>query len=358
MMTKFISSIVALILGAAMVVTTAEASPLRGKGFYYGAQNPKHLADLIDASLKKAPKGTSRLSESKCVTDASCGAPIDYFVMAKEADPEGTASLKTVADLPAFMRTLEEEPAPAGRYIVACLRPVGKSFQPVLSCLDRPFEPGEKVWINPVSKRALFASKCGNPIKGPVSPKQVCAEIHFFARPGETVARNAVGGGTAFKDDCFAIKKVGEAEFHAPWPDDCKSAHCTFAASEAFLQKKMWMLASYELEPGEYILRVPASFADKGSQYVTILCLERTKMDWPEFPAEKYTLEQRNEYAKQRDQWIAGHSDSVNVWWNAYHVNSDGIPTAIIWPTETEVPASEPVKMWWRWGVWFQQHPE
>lgn len=238
----------------------------------------------------------------------------------------------------------------------------------------------------------------------PTPPKHACAEINFFARAGDTVARNAVGGGTAFGDDCFAIKKVGEAEFRAPWKDSCASEHCTFAASEAFLHKKMWMLASYELEEGEYVLRVPASFAEKNSPYVTILCLERTKMPWPELPKEmeakaKAALANKPQepvrgsdanayareysvyliafkqwradyaslydemkpavevYSKQRDEWIVGHSDSVNVWPNAYHVGSDGVPRATIYYTEAEVPASEPVKMWWRY-TWVAEHSQ
>lgn len=236
-------------------------------------------------------------------------------------------------------------------------------------------------------------------------PKNACAEIRFFARAGDTVARNAVGGGVAFQDDCFAIKKVGDAEFRAPWKDSCASEHCTFAASEAFLHKKMWMLASYELEEGEYVLRVPASFSEKNSPYVTILCLERTKMPWPEFPKDveakakevlankpqepvrgtnpdayaaeyaKYVVAYQKwrdtyaawysenkkliaDYTERRDQWNEGHSDSVNVWPNAYRVGSDGVPRATIYYSEAEVPAIEPVKMYWRWGVWLQEHPQ
>lgn len=246
----------------------------------------------------------------------------------------------------------------------------------------------------------VLSATVANVANAQVTP--LCAEIHFFARVGDTVVRNAVGGGTAFQDDCFAIKKVGDAEFRAPWKDSCASEHCTFAASEAFLRKKMWMLASYELEEGEYVLRVPASFAEKNSPYVTILCLERTKMVWPEFPKDveakakealankpqepvrgtdpdayaaeyaKYVVAYQKwrdtyaawysenkkliaDYTERRDQWNEGHSDSVNVWWNAYRTGGDGVPRATIYYSEKEVPASESVKMYWRWGVWMQE---
>lgn len=216
---------------------------------------------------------------------------------------------------------------------------------------------GERVLV--YKGQPLISLTCLNvaiPVSKPPAPapELVCAEIHFFARAGDTVTRNAVAGGTPFYDDCFAIKKVGENEFHSPWRDDCASEHCTFAASQAFLKKKVWMLASYELKTGEYILRVPMSFTQKDSPYVTILCLERTKMSWPVRPTGVYTQAQVDEYTKQSAQWNAGHSDSVNVWWNAYHP-INGVPTAIIHYTPREVPASEPIKMYWRF-LWAQEH--
>ena len=393
-------------LSAALVVPgVAEAAQLRGKGFYYGARDHNHVADLIEASLKRNPKGTSLLSESECRAKASCGSPVDYLLMFKEADPEGTADLKTVADVPAFVRGLREELAPKGRYIISCVRPDGKGFRPFLACLERAFKPGERVFVNPITGRPLLAGDCANPIKGPVFPKQVCAEIHFFARQGDTVVRHTPMGSPAFEDDCFAIRRVNETEFHIPWRDACASEHCTFAASEAFLKKKAWKLASYELEPGEYVVRVPLRFAEKNSLYVTVFCIERTKMSWPELPrdmeakvkaalsnkpqepvrgddANAYAREYaayliafkqwRTDYAslydemkpivesysKQRDEWIAGHSDSVNVWWNAYRVGNDGVPRATIYYTQADVPATETVKMYWRWGVWLQEHPQ
>lgn len=364
-MKKFIDMFVALVLSVAFVTpimaqVTSSSVPLRGQPFFKGLESPGELADLIDANIKKNSSGRTKLDAKACRTpgNGSCARPIDYLETVKEADPIGTVHLKTVADLPAFLRTLREEPAPSGRYVLACLRPIGGgNYKAVLGCTDRPFKLGESIWVNPVSNRPLFASDCTNPIKGPAPKETACAEIHLFARAGDTVARNAVGGGTAFQDDCFAIKKAGESEFHSPWKDECASEHCVFEASEIFLKKKMWMIASYELEPGEYVLRVPASFAQKDSSYVTVLCLERTKMAWPEFPPEKYTLAQRNEYGRLREQWIAGHSDSVNVWWNAYRVGSDGVPRATIYYTQAEVPPTETVEMYWRWGVWAQEHP-
>lgn len=362
-MEKFISSIVALILGAALVVSTP-VSAATWKPFLHGVNSPAELAGKIETSLKQNPKGTSMLDSARCKKDGSCATPLNYLEALQQVNPG--AHLTGVAQVPDFLRTLKVIDAPAGEYWISCLQPSGQgTYKAVLHCLSRSFKPGEKVWVDTKSSRIVFASDCTNVVEKPVPLKQACAEILFLARAGDTVARNAVGGGTAFGDDCFAIKKVGDAEFRAPWKDSCASEHCTFAASEAFLHKKMWMLASYELEPGQYILRVPASFAEKNSPYVTILCLERTKMSWPEKPMMEYTHERRGEYIaqrdayiKQRDEWIVGHSDSVNVWWNAYHVGSDGVPRATVHYTEAEVPVAETPKMYWRWGVWVAEHPQ
>ncbi len=368
-MSKIISSIVALILGAALVIPMS-ATAATGKAFMHGIQNPEQLAKMMEASLIKDSIGKSLLDPTKCDGDGSCGS-VFTFLEGLQKHPAGK-HLTDVAQVPGFLRTLKEKDAPSGEYWISCLKsstPVKVAskgtYHVVMHCLSRTFKKGWKVWVDPKTDLIVFDQFCTNPVEKPVSPKMVCAEILFFARAGDTVARNAVGGGTAFGDDCFAIKKVGDAEFRAPWKDSCASEHCTFAASEAFLHKKMWMLASYELEPGQYILRVPASFAEKNSPYVTILCLERTKMSWPEKPTMEYThaqrgeyIAQRDEYIKQRDEWIAGHSDSVNVWWNAYHVGSDGVPRATIYYTEAEVPVAETPKMYWRWGVWVAEHPQ
>lgn len=362
-MSKIISIIVALILGAALAVPMV-ASAAVGKAFLHGVNSPAELASKIEASLAQNPKGTSMLDPARCKKDGSCATPLNYLEALKQVNPG--AHLTSVAQVPDFLRTLKVIDAPAGEYWISCLKPSGQgTYKAVLHCLSRSFKPGEKAWVDPKSDVIVFASDCTNVVEKPVPLKQTCAEIIFFARAGDTVARNAVGGGTAFEDDCFAIKKVGETEFRAPWKDSCASEHCTFAASEAFLHKKMWMLASYELEPGQYILRVPASFAEKNSPYVTVLCLERTKMEWPEKPTLEYThaqreayIAKRDAYIKQRDEWIAGHSDSVNVWWNAYHVGNDGVPRATIYHSEREVPATETVKMYWRYGVWVAEHPQ
>lgn len=410
-MSKIISMFAALVLGAASISAAQAASssvPLRGQPFFKGLENPGQLADLIAANLKQDNSGNTKLDSKACRTpgNGSCARPLDYLESVKEADPKGTVALKTVADLPAFLRTLRKESAPPGRYILACLRPIGGgNYKQVLGCTERPFKPGETIWVNPVSNRPLFASDCTNPIKGPAPLKNVCAEIHLFAREGDTVMRQAVLGSPEFKDDCFAIKKAGETEFHIPWRDACESEHCTFAASEAFLNKKAWNLASYELEPGEYVVRVPIRFTEKNSAYVTTFCIERTKMVWPEFPKDveakakevlankpqepvrgtnpdayaaeyaKYVVAYQKwrdtyaawysenkkliaDYTERRDQWNEGHSDSVNVWPNAYRVGSDGVPRATIYYSEAEVSAIEPVKMYWRWGVWLQEHPQ
>jgi hypothetical protein len=361
-MKKFISSIVALILGAALVVSMP-VSAATWKPFLHGVNSPAELAGKIETSLKQNPKGTSMLDSARCKKDGSCATPLNYLEALQQVNPG--AHLTGVAQVPDFLRTLKVIDAPTGEYWISCLKPSGQGmYKAVLHCLSRSFKKGEKAWIDAKSGVIVFASDCTNVVEKPVPLKQTCAEDHFFARPGDTVIRFAVLGPAAIEDDCFAIKKVGETEFKALFRDECASEHCTFAASEAFLKKKVRKIASYALEPGEHVVRVPAHFAKPESPYVVTYCIERTKMPWPEKPTVEYThaqrgeyIAQRDEYIKQRDEWIDGHSDSVNVWGNAYHVGSDGVPRAFIYASEREVPASETVKMYWRYK-WVAEHPQ
>lgn len=351
-MKKFISMFAALVLSAVMVSAATAAT---WKPFLHGVTSPADLANKIQASLVKDRTGKSMIDPERCKRDGSCATPLNYLEALQKVN--SGAHLKNVNEIHDFLRTLQVIDAPVGKYWISCLKPDGAGYKAEIHCLERSFKKGEKAWIDPKTNVIVFASDCTNVVEKPVSPKQVCAEIYFFARTGDTVVRHTPMGSPAFEDDCFAIKKVGETEFRSPWRDDCASVHCTFAANEAHLNKKAWKLASYELVPGEYVVRVPVSFA-KSSEYVMAFCIERTKMPWPEFPPTGYTLEQRNEYAKQRDEWIAGHSDVVYVWQNAYRVGNDGVPRARIYYTESEVSATETVKMYWRWGVWFREHPE
>lgn len=339
-----------LVFVAAITAKKAHATPV-GKPFLHGVNSPAELANKVEASLAKDREGMSIIDPERCKRDGSCAAPRDYFEMFKAADPE-SVRLTNVAQVPAFLRTLEVAPAPAGEYWISCLKPSGHgTFKPVLHCLSRSFKKGEKAWIDPITKRIVLASDCTNPVEKPVPPKQACVEIHFFTKPGDTVVRFALLGPAAVRDndDCLAVKRAGEPDFERWWKDLCAEIHCDFADDAKFMGQPVRHIGSYETNvPGEHVLRLPAHVAGQGSLYVTALCLERTKMAWPEFPPKGYTLAQRNEYARQRNEWIVGHSDTMNVIWQGYRTSSSGGKVATVYYTRAEVPSGQPV-IYWPW---------
>ncbi|MDP2665834.1 MAG: hypothetical protein Q8P23_04385 [bacterium] len=366
-MKQFISSIVALVLSAVLVVPMAHAVT-GDKGFYYGTEAEQHdlnkvLARLVVNSLLKDHNGNARLSESNCGEKGGCGTPrllVDSFRQMEGLPPVDLSNLVE------FLESLEADENRGGYYDVTSLRPNPKApsgFRAVMDGVQRGFNLGEKAWVYRDKKNnrkiVVLMGHCANPVYRLIpiliiGGEKPCPEIRFFARKGDTVVRHAAMGSPEFKDDrcSFAIKKVGETVFHILWRDACASEHCTFAANEAHLGKKAWMIASYELEEGEYVVRVPTTFVETNSPYVMAFCIERTAIAWPELPSGQYTMAQVDRYTEERGQWIAGHSDVVYVWWNAYRLGTDGVPRATIYHSEAEVPSIETVKMYWRYGVW------
>lgn len=339
-----IIAMLALVI-ATLAHTVAYAAPV-GKPFLHGVSTPTELASKVQASLTKNPKGTSIIDPERCKRDGSCATPANYLEMFQKSDPEARL---TMAQVPDFLRTLRIANAPPDDYWLACLKPNGKGgYQAVLHCLSRKFKPGEKAWMDPKSGRLVLASDCTNPVEKSVPPKLACVEVHFFTKPGDTVVRFDIQGPADVADDCIGVKRAGETDFERWWADECANIHCDFSANAAFMGQPVRLIGSYIPEPGEHVLRIPASFAEKGSLYSVGLCLERTKMAWPEFPLDKYTLVERNEYAKQRDEWIAGHSDTMNVVWRGYRTSSSGVKVATVYYTKAEVPSGQPV-IYWPW---------
>lgn len=343
---------VALVLSAALVIPgVAEAAV--GKPFLHGVSSPADLATRIEASLEKNPKGTSMLDPARCKRDGSCASPIHYLQALQKVDPG--AHLTNVAQVPEFLRTLQVIDAPAGKYWISCLKPTGGSYKVEIHCLERSFKVGEKAWVDKKSGVIVLASDCTNVVEKPVSPKQVCVEIHFTTKTGDTAVRFALLGPANVADDCIGVKKKGATEFERWWRDECPDEHCGFRAPAQVVGQQVRLIGSYVPEPGEHVLRLPAFVAEKASLYVTVLCLDRGLTVWPEFPKDGYTLAERNKYASQREQWITGHSDGIGIRWFEYLNTTTETKVATVYYTKAEGPTNAP---YWPWGEWFRTHPE
>src|SRR3989338_1583574 len=171
------------------------------------------------------------------------------------------------------------------------------------------------------------------------------------------VVRFALMGPAPVADDCVGVKRKGAMEFERLWKDECPDEHCGFRAPAQVVGQPVRLMGSYVPEPGEHVLRLPASIAMKDSKYVTGVCIDWVKMSWPEKPTMEYTHEQRegyiaqrDEYIKQRDKWIAGHSDTIGVRWHDYRTTERGT-VATVYYTLAEVPAGMP-KLYIPRGDW------
>ena len=346
-MKKFVSMFAALVLGVALVVPVAVQAAV-GEPFLRGVKNPADLAGRIEKSLLQNPEGTSKLAPRRA-------SPIHYLQALREVNPG--AHLTDVAQVPDFLRTLKVVDAPPGEYWISCLKPSGGgTHQVVLHCLSRSFKPGEKAWVDPKTNIIVFASDCTNVVEKPAPLKGECVYIPFTTKSFNKVVRFAAVGPTDIKkdDDCLAVKAAGDTEFERWWADKCASVHCDFSAPAAVVKQRILIAGSYEPKPGEHVLRLPKYFAEKGSLFVTLLCIENTKMPWPEFPKEGYTLAERNEYAKLREEWIVGHSDTIGVRWHDYRVVHER-KEARVYYSQPDVPfglSSSQSNLYWHWGDW------
>jgi len=344
--------------------SSAHAAPV-GKPFLRGVNTPAELASKVEASLTKDSKGVSIIDLERCNRDGSCATPANYLEMFKVSDPE--ANLTEVGQLPGFLRTLKIADAPKQDYWLACLKPSGKSYQPVLHCLSRSFKQGEKAWIDPKSRRLVLASDCTNPIEKSVPPKLSCVEVHFFTKPGDTVVRFGLLGPAAVADDCIGVKRAGEEDFERWWTDECAARGCDFSADAKVVGQPVQLIGSYVPAPGEHVLRLPALVAERESLYRTVLCLERgPHSDPPKEPPkptndmalekyrEAYTVYMawRVKYEAWRNSWIADHSDGIGVRSFDYRASgSSDTKSATVWYDKAEVPKNAP-QLYWSWHEW------
>ena len=351
---KVIVLIAALLLGA-MTISTANAASA-GKPFLRGVFSSADLANRIEVSLIKNPRGTSIIDPDRCKEDGSCASPQNYLLMFQISDPQ--AHLTDVAQVPNLLRALRVAEAPSGEYWLACLKPMGDgTYKSVLHCVSRSFKPGEKVWTDPKTGRIVLASDCTNPVEKPV-PSKACVEINFETKPGDTVVRFALLGPQDVSDDCVGVKRSGEIEFDAMhwWVDECATRYCDFSADASVVGQPVRLMGSYVPQPGKHVLRLSAIVSRKSSQYVTVLCLERSTMTFPQLPDGKVSLAQITEYSKNRQEWIISHSDGMGVRWRDYLLDDSGAKkSARVYYTKAEIPKGKP-QLYIPWGEW--KNPE
>ncbi len=323
---KFIIAVLALAIAALAVPMVAQAAV--GKPFLHGVTSPADLANKIQQSLYQNPKGTSMLNPARCKKDGSCASPIHYLQALQKVNPG--AHLTDVSQLPDFLLALKVVDAPAGEYWISCLKPSGQgTYQVVLHCLSRTFKKGEKAWVDPKTNRIVFASDCTNVVEKPVPPKDGCVYIPFTTKSVNTVVRfAAVGPADISKDDdCLAVKAAGDTEFERWWVDTCASADCDFSEPASVVGQQIRVIGSYEPKPGEHVLRLPKYFAEIGSLFVTLLCVEDR---------------------------VAGHSDTIGVRGHYYRVQS-GRTEARVYYSRADVPrglTSSQSNLYWHWGDW------
>ncbi|KND51677.1 MAG: hypothetical protein ABA06_00255 [Parcubacteria bacterium C7867-001] len=235
----------------------------RNTGFYYGLKDPSELAKLVEDNLRKDPTGKTMINPEKCAKDGSCASPHDYLVMFQENDPE--AELTSVAQLPAFLRSLVARDPGPGEYQMACIRM--PAHTPDLHCMKRKFLPGEKVYVDPKSNRAIFAWHCTNPIDKPVEPRQ-CMEIMVTIK-GERSMKFAHLGPAKVQDSCLALRKVGVGVI----PLREYVGECDFDAVAEFFGERVREEYCVPVTPGTYILTVAAKpYGEPKTRHWWVFC--------------------------------------------------------------------------------------
>ncbi|MEA2701901.1 MAG: hypothetical protein QOE22_610 [Candidatus Parcubacteria bacterium] len=205
---------------------------MHGTAMYRGADNPAQLAEVIQASLDDDETGMTRVRAKP--GDQAFARPIDWFCTLKAVDSRA-ANLNSVADLPAYMRTLVAANPPQGRVWSACITQAGV----LLHCMLRHYEPNEKVWVNPQTAVGVMQGNCANTIEGPEVPN-VCyvfehnyyqqRDVRWFERGNTTYALVSTHMSLTeqqmrrvYADDCYFVED--ETGRYKPRPD-CPFLFC------------------------------------------------------------------------------------------------------------------------------------
>lgn len=230
MMRKFLVALLATLLFIGQPNISFAAV---GNTFDPGSPNPRALKVKILASLAADSKGNRPVS----VNHAS---PKQFLEMLKLSDPDAK-NLNAVADLPAYLDSLEVVDAPEGRHWMACLKPEGKGYTAVWDCLAREFHKGEKAWMNPVTKKIVFARDCANPVGVPDAPEEECVTQIYDLRKGDELHWAWLGDEALPDSKCTALLKAGEDEWSNLLVDECPREKCDFRrAAHDLGDVKIW----------------------------------------------------------------------------------------------------------------------
>jgi|CXWL01.1.fsa_nt_gi hypothetical protein len=255
---------------------TGEASASPYKGYWYGAQSPQQLANIVEAALKRDPTGATMLSVAKCKKDGSCASATNYLESFKAHDPE--ANLKTVAEIPAYLRSLEKDCSVSGKFQMDRIVLANGKGRADVNGMSRALRKGECAWVNKRTGRVVLAPYCANPIGRPlVAPP--CAYVDFEVRdPREANVHYAVYG--PYDDVCFgyrSVAKTGEPDSaKALWlrpPIGCPLSPCDFSAVDRAVSLDRTRMGTIQVVPGHYQFRVSRKFAQNQANLLA-LCVE------------------------------------------------------------------------------------
>lgn len=273
---------VALALLFAALGGTARAESQLGNPFCKG-QNQESFAQLIEQSVARDESGNTPLDPEACGL-AVPATPNQILEMIPVSDPD--AGIADVSELAAYVRSLEEVAAPAGRYWSACLKNSRQSptgWRPEANCIARDFRPGEKVLQNPKTGKIVFQGDCSNPVQLP-ERRADCAYIWVHTDSDVTGIRLLEAGPEELRDEeCRpAILRAGEDDYESPWHDDCPQVRCDFSQVNAVLRQQGFTpqrRGSFVPQAGWQVLQVPKRVTEKDSPYLFVFCIETPQGD-------------------------------------------------------------------------------
>ena len=141
------------LLVAALTIADVQAA---GQPLMKGLTGPAELAGLIETSLSQDPSGNSRIDSGRCQRDGSCATPYMYYYGIASEHP--SAGLRSITELPRYLRSLVKKPAPSGVWQMSRL--LDGRYDAV--GWQRVFHQGEGAWVDVNTAEPILAEDCGN----------------------------------------------------------------------------------------------------------------------------------------------------------------------------------------------------
>ncbi|MGD0328246.1 MAG: hypothetical protein ABSB00_00855 [Minisyncoccia bacterium] len=179
-MKKSIVIVVVLALAIALLANVMHAAGT-GMPMMKGLKNPTELAALVESSLTSDPAGNKLLNPARCRKDGSCATAHDYFYGIQLAHP--SAKLGDIADLPRYLQSLVQQPAPTGEWQISRLLVRGEKHTYDARGWHRAFLKGESVWADPNTGEFILAGDCGNVIGAAPTRPQTPLPPRLIAPP-------------------------------------------------------------------------------------------------------------------------------------------------------------------------------